>query len=177
MSSEALTSSTEDKEEEWLWGCTAERGLEEKETRNKTEWGATAADQSTQSQPAPVAFHMKMLCKLLNYCNKHTLILCVNRIRWSMDTLWEHVIKTEAAGLYRQVALAVSWVVGNRRNLQPHIRKKQNRENIENRQYKKCVGHLVGKSVSTNGGVGVSRRNQSKSRYSDLLWLALRETE
>lgn len=71
MSSEALTSSTEDREEEWLWGCTAERGLEEKEIRKKTESGATAADQSTQHQPAQVAFHMKMLCKLSKHCNKH----------------------------------------------------------------------------------------------------------
>lgn len=63
MSSEALTSSTEDKEEEWLWGCAAERGWKEnQEIKNKTEKEAPL--QQIREHPAKGAFYMKMLCKL-----------------------------------------------------------------------------------------------------------------
>lgn len=53
------------------YGAVRQRGrLKEKGIRNKTERGTTAAVKRTQSQPAQVAFHMKMLWKLSNYCTK-----------------------------------------------------------------------------------------------------------
>lgn len=96
MSSKALSSSAEDREEEWLWSCTVERGLKEKEMRTKPERGATAVEQGTQSQPAQVAFYVKILLKLPKYGNKHKPILS------------EQIKSREVAWLYRQVTLVVN---------------------------------------------------------------------
>lgn len=94
------------------YGAVRQEGrLKEKGIRNKTERGATAAVQRTQLQPAQVEFHMEMLRKISIDCNKHKVILCMNRLRWSMDTLWE-CVNTQIAfsELYRQVTLVVTWL-------------------------------------------------------------------
>jgi len=58
MSSEALTSSTEDREEEeWLRGCAAERKNERERNKKRNRKRRPAAVQRMQSHPARAAFH------------------------------------------------------------------------------------------------------------------------
>lgn len=71
MSSEALTSSTEDREEEWLWGCTAERKIERennKEQNRKRRHCSSPEDKiTTCSSRISYEYYES------SYCNKYKL--------------------------------------------------------------------------------------------------------